>query len=253
MTPYIHPERRVEKIRPLKAYRHMRNLLADKEDTAQVFYIIEALNGNSLQRDMARTLATPAGQRMHAERLNLAQYLDDHETLSQTAPSSVAQVYMAFMKREGLSAAGLIAETDTFWEGKRRFDDDVDWYGDWRRDTHDLLHIMTGYGRDALGEACVLAFSNAQHGGPGAKFISHMAARRIRKLAPKNAPVMAAVRQAARNGKACAIVAREPMQDLLAENLTEARLRLGIKPPTLYDKTLDVFAQNGLEPATVGT
>ena len=32
-----------------------------------------------------------------------------------------------------------------------------------QRDMHDLRHVVTGYGRDELGEACLLAFNYAQN------------------------------------------------------------------------------------------
>ena len=35
------------RIRPLKAYKHFRKLIADKEDTTQVFNIVEALDGSN--------------------------------------------------------------------------------------------------------------------------------------------------------------------------------------------------------------
>ena len=40
---------------------------------------------------------------------------------------------------------------------------DERWMGERLRDIHDLFHVITGYGRDALGELCLLAFTNAQH------------------------------------------------------------------------------------------
>ncbi len=41
--PLVHPERKVTRFQPIKAWRHFRKLVADKEDTEQVFHIIEAL------------------------------------------------------------------------------------------------------------------------------------------------------------------------------------------------------------------
>ena len=42
------------RIRPIKAYKHFRKLIADKEDTTQVFNIVEALDGNNLVKDFKR-------------------------------------------------------------------------------------------------------------------------------------------------------------------------------------------------------
>src|SRR3546814_17610667 len=45
MTPTIfsHPDRQPRKFRPFKAFQHFRKLIADKEDTEQVFHIFENL------------------------------------------------------------------------------------------------------------------------------------------------------------------------------------------------------------------
>ena len=37
---------------------------------------------------------------------------------------------------------------------------------------HDLWHVVTGYGRDELGEACLLAFTYAQNKNRGVGFIA---------------------------------------------------------------------------------
>ena len=46
-TPFIDPARPRSRIKPFKAWRHMKKLLADKDDTKQAFQIIAALNGDS--------------------------------------------------------------------------------------------------------------------------------------------------------------------------------------------------------------
>jgi len=66
------------RIRPLKAYKHFRNLIKDKEDTTQVFSIIEALDGSNIEKDFARFMKTAEGQARFAERKNLVPLLDDH-------------------------------------------------------------------------------------------------------------------------------------------------------------------------------
>ena len=164
------------RIRPFKAYKHFRKLIADKEDTTQVFNIVEALDGSNLEKDFKRFMKTSEGQARFTERKNLVPLLDDHETLRKLPMGSVGQHYCDFMETQGLSAQGLVDEYDRW--GKRLedyYDADVAWFGNRRRDVHDLMHIMTGYSRDALGEASVLNFTHSQHGGLGIYFIAPMA------------------------------------------------------------------------------
>ena len=61
---YVHPDRRPAKFRPLKAWNHMKRLIADKEDTEQVFHIIEALNGRSFEKNFHAFVESPKGQEL---------------------------------------------------------------------------------------------------------------------------------------------------------------------------------------------
>ncbi len=247
----IHPDRKKPRMRPLKALGHFRNLIADKEDTAQVFYTIEALNGQALLWGLEKFAATEQGKARISERRDLVALLDDHETIAKCPAGSVGAAYLEFMRREGLSAAGLVEEYNRFNKDAEQFDDLLEWFGNRLRDTHDLLHVLTGYGRDALGEVCVLGFSHGQMRGLGVKFVAYMGARQIKKLAPRGAPVMAAMGEGKRHGKIAQWVVLEDIPALLAEPLDAARKRLGILPPTTYEKVHEMFRQAGQEPMEV--
>ena len=94
----------------LRAYGHFRDLLKEKEETSHVFKIFEALPSKSfIPRVRALTLSE-RGEKLRAEEPFLPPILDDHEALRRLPEGSVAQAYCDFMEREGLSAAGLVAE-----------------------------------------------------------------------------------------------------------------------------------------------
>ena len=240
------------RIRPLKAYKHFRNLIKDKEDTTQVFSIIEALDGSNIEKDFARFMKTAEGQARFAERKNLVPLLDDHTALRELPKGSVGQHYCDFMESQGLSAQGLVDEYDRWGKSLEDiYESDIAWFGNRRRDTHDLMHVLTGYSRDALGEASVLAFTHGQHGGLGIYFISHMVPFEIRKEAPKGAPVWKAVREAKKNGGLAENIIEQNIMKLLAENLDEARARLNIKPATQYHRVHQMMQDNGIDPYAV--
>ncbi len=54
------------------------------------------------------------------------------------------------------------------------------WMGRRTRDVHDIWHILSGYHRDGLGEACLVAFSYAQTKGLGWALIALGAVARSR-------------------------------------------------------------------------
>ena len=251
MTPqaYVHPDRRAAAFRPLKAWSHMQKLIADKEDTEQVFHIIEALNGNSFEKNFWAFAAKPEGQKLLKEKPYLPPILDDHSWIRDLPDGTVGRAYVEFMEREGLSAQGLVDESEKFRSKAREYEDDMMWYGNRLRDTHDLFHVLSGYNRDALGEASLLAFTYSQQPGLGVIFIAYVGCRTIVKHAPKGARIMDCFWEGKRNGAAAQKIIEQDIIALMHEPLDAARARLGIAKPVIYRETLKLLGQHGYTPA----
>lgn len=247
MQIQIDPQRKSPRIRPVKAMGHMKILLADKEDTEQVFHIIEALNGKTLERSLKRAIRTPAGLAMMERGRELPPIMDDHARWEALPDGTVGRAYVAFMKREGLTAAGLVEESEKMFAHHERFEDDLEFYGRRLRDTHDLYHVLTGYGRDTLGEICVLAFSHAHQGGLGTEFISIMGARDLAKEFPDASLVKSARKEAKRNGRASQSLVNEDIVALMHEPLVDARHRMGIADPVRYKAALKSLLSLGYD------
>ncbi|HEY8004905.1 MAG TPA: Coq4 family protein, partial [Phenylobacterium sp.] len=181
------------------ALRSLRKLLNDKEDTGQVFEIMRALNGGSTARAYHRLLASEQGGRIAYERSEFARLLMDDAWLDRLPKGSVGAAYRHFIRSEHISAEGLV-------EISRQNAAAVDephpyaWMGRRTRDVHDIWHILSGYHRDALGEACLVGFSYAQTGGLGWALIAAGAAWRARKS--RQYPFVKAIWQGYRRGKA---------------------------------------------------
>lgn len=227
------------------AWRSLQRLLADKEDTRQVFEIMRALNGSSTAKGYHKLLETPQGGRIAYEREEFAQRLMDDAWLDSLPEGSVGAAYRDFIRSEDLSAEGLAMVS-------REGIDEVDaphpytWFGRRTRDVHDIWHILSGYHRDALGEACLVAFSYAQTKGLGWALIAFGAASRARK--DRSHPYVKAIWQGYKRGKAAAWLLGEDYERLMAEPLEAARKRLGITPPTIYD-SIPAEVRDGALPA----
>lgn len=235
--PVIHPDRPRPRFKPFTAMARMQKLIENKEDTEQVFHIIEALNGSQLLREFEVFRATPEGHQRLADRRYLPPLLDDHDRIRALPAGTVGRAYVDFMEREGLTAQGLVDESEKFF--RTHYDDLIEWFGNRKRDTHDLFHVLSGYGRDALGEASLLAFTHGQSGGGrGVLFIAFMGCRQIRRELPREIDVMACYREARRNGAAAGKIIAEDIMALLEEPLEAARARLGIAPPLAYQAAI---------------
>ena len=150
------------------------------------------------------------------------------------------------MEREGLSAAGLVAEADKL--GRPKYGDLVEWFGNRSRDTHDLMHVLTGYGRDGLGEQCVLLFTHGQSPSHGHLLIGYAGALNIKKSVKSKAPVFRACRQAQRTGVACPPLVEMSIRELLAKDLRAVRLELNIPEPHWYRECHRIWREEGIDP-----
>lgn len=214
------------------ALRSLRRLLNDKEDTTQVFEIMRALNGTSTAKGYLRLLTTPEGGRIAYRREEFAARLMDDAWLDSLPDGSVGAAYRDFIREEQLSAEGL-AEISR--QGIKEVDEQhpYAWFGRRTRDVHDIWHILSGYHRDALGEACLVAFSYAQTKGLGWALIGAGAAWRAKGA--RDYPFVKAIWQGHQRGKAAAWLLGEDYERLMAEPLEGARRRLNITPPTIYN------------------
>jgi ubiquinone biosynthesis protein COQ4 len=213
------------------AWRSLQRLLADKEDTRQVFEIMRALNGASTAKGYHRLLATPEGGRIAYERREMSERLMDDAWLDSLPAGSVGAAYREFVRAERLSAEGL-AEISR--EGTSEIEEPhpYAWFGRRTRDVHDIWHTLTGYGRDAAGEACLVAFSYAQTKGLGWALIAFGA---ISKSWQSRYPYVKAIWEGYRRGQAARWLLGEDYERLMAEPLDQARRRLGLTPPAIYD------------------
>jgi ubiquinone biosynthesis protein COQ4 len=151
------------------------------------------------------------------------------------------------MEAEGLSAAGLVAESER--AGRARFPDLVEWYINRSRDTHDMFHVLTGYGRDALGEQCVLLFTHGQQPSQGHLLIGYAGAANIKNSVKRSkAPVFGAVREAHRTGKGAPPLIAQPIRQLLERPIDEVRASLRIPQPQQYRECHRIWQAEGIDP-----
>jgi ubiquinone biosynthesis protein COQ4 len=217
-----------------RAVRAFRRLMADKEDTSQVFAIMHALDGDACKVDYVRMLATPDGGRIAYQRLELSEKLMDAAWRASFPPGTVGAAYVNFLETEHLSAAGMIDESHKGIppEELDRFHPYA-WFFRRVRDLHDVWHVLTGYGRDALGEMCLVAFSFQETHGLGWALIA--GGGFLRAHGPAAGKARKAILEARRRGKRAAWLPGEDYEALLFEPLEDARRRLGLTPPLAYE------------------
>jgi ubiquinone biosynthesis protein COQ4 len=225
------PRRRKNPIRLGDAFRAVRKLIANPDGTDQVFVIISALSGNSGERQFQRFSSTSVGRRILSEESDLLSVLMDRETLHALPEGTLGHAYADFMTEEQISADGLVSASEEGGDGLS-VDVDRDRFGMRMRDSHDLWHTTTGYGRDLLGEAALLAFTFAQTRSPGVGFIVAVAYLKAggvpgaRKL----------IRDGYRRGRRSAWLPAADWERLLGQPIQDVRAELGIEGSPKYDE-----------------
>lgn len=220
-------------MRPRAALIALRQLIANPEDTQRVFEVIRAMAGPALARGLRRFRQTEAGRRMLGERRSLLRTLSDRSALAALPDGSLGRAYHKFVYAEQLTAQELAAASAEGDPHAYDFADaDLTWYGERVRDQHDLWHVVTQYGRDPLGEACLLAFTWPQTRNRGVALIAVAAAWKLsRALGPG---ALRAMWQGFRSGRHASWLPAQEWEALLRVPVAEVRRLLAVAPPSAY-------------------
>ncbi len=166
------------KLRWGTALRALRALLADPDDTAKAIELTYAIGRNDFEQNFQRLAASPGGHHLLERRPSLAEALSDRAALERLPAQSLARAYLEYLDRNGFTATSLLdveRRVRKRWEreeGQPELDPLRAWFRDRSILTHDLFHVVTGYGTDDIGEATLLAFSLAQLGGRAAALLT---------------------------------------------------------------------------------
>jgi len=216
----------------------IRKLIADKEDTKQVFVILEALAGNSGLRSFKRFQKTAHAQDILAAKKPLVDYLKDRAWLESLPAGSLGRAYARFTEVEEISADGLTEASEEGRDEMREMSAAQIKYHERQRDAHDLWHVSTGYGRDPLGELCLLAVTWRQLGNLGILVIILFGYLSSRQDAP-NLPIGRAIMEGFRLGRLAKGLPGAHWEHLLTQPLEEVRAQLGIQTPKRYRAIID--------------
>ena len=228
-----------QKLRPFQAIRAARKVVEDPEQTAQVFRVLQALSGPSLRRNYRRFKGTPTGKRILEDKTDLVSILNDREMLSKLPDNSLGKAYYRFVTTENISADGLVEASEE--AGYVANHEELDLFVKRTRASHDLFHVLTQFGRDPLGEACLLAFTYGQTGNISFLVILGVSAYQIYRGAGFEA--FKALWQGYRDGRQASWLLEADWENLLSQPLEQMREQLRITSPVRYQRLTAKLAQ----------
>lgn len=231
----IRNRRRLGPLQLLRSFRALRKARATG-DPKVVLGFMRPFHTRQFERTYFRVLADPGGRRLLEEERSLLPVLSDLETLWVLPEGSLGREYARFMQDEELSITDF-AEASLASMNELDYTDRRAWVLAQRlRDMHDLIHVVSGYGRDLLGEMSVLSFSSGRPGhgeNPRLSFILRLARRNfVRSGRPDAATVL---RDAEERGARAAFLPAVEWESLLPLPLSLVRERLNVSPPPAYE------------------
>ncbi len=221
------------RIRPVVAYRALRRLWSDPDDTRAVFEVLESLDGPFVEGWFRRFRATRVGRRVLEEERDLLALLADRTWLGGLPEGSLGRAYASFVDREGLTAEALVeASRDDRGGGYETWlDEERARFAARLRDQHDLEHVVTGYRRDVLGETALLAFDLGQMPSLGLFVLVGIG------LLEASGDDRRFLLDAYRRGRRAAWLPATDWEGLVELPLTEVRALLGLgEPPAQNDE-----------------
>ncbi|UTW55955.1 ubiquinone biosynthesis protein COQ4 [Kordiimonas sp. SCSIO 12610] len=232
------------------AWRAVKALIDNPEDTEQVFIILRRLSGKSFWKAYKRFAESPVGNNILHKRIDLMDTLKNTEMLSALPKGTLGREYFDFITRENISPEGLVDASEGENTSMGLTDEDMIRYGTRAREMHDLWHVVSGYGRDGLGEASIVAMSYAHSKNIGFALIAIMAAQSFKNNAP-NGGVRRSVLEGYLNGRKSAWLLGVDWEAMMPLPLEEVRSQLKIKTPVRYNKTVASMADEDLYTAEV--
>ncbi|MBW2313598.1 MAG: hypothetical protein JRH10_05340 [Deltaproteobacteria bacterium] len=222
------------RLRPLVARRAMKKLREDPDDTAQAIRVIGALSGNSGRRVFERFSRSPRGREILREKRDLFSLLNDVTRLKSMPPGSLGAAIADWYELEELSAQGLADASEVaFSQGgpaRAAPNSDEELFSKRLLDLHDVFHVLTGYGRDLLGESAVLAFTIPQTRNLGIVYLVLDALRETGWSSDGGKLIRAAFER----GRRCEWLVDQDWETLLEQPIDEVREKLGVGRPPVY-------------------
>ena len=205
---------------------------------SRAFRIAINMGGRTMHQRRLAMREHPVGQRLLEERPDLCAALNDMGALAAMPEGSLGRAFHAFMDHPetipGYMLSGLIYRDD--WIDSVPMDEELRWAFERWIQTHDLMHVVSGYGADLAGEGLNIYFTGGYNLGISwrATFWSPFGlAPRLMRPNIGRRRWLGYLQEAWQRGNA----ARHhlpfesvPWEDLLPQPLDTARATLGLPP-----------------------
>lgn len=205
---------------------------------SRAFRVSLNVGGRKVHERRLAMRAHPMGRRLLDERPDLCAALNDMGALAAMPEGSLGRAFHTFMDHPetipGYMLSGLVYRDD--WIDTVPMDEELRWAFERWIQTHDLMHVVSGYGADLAGEGLNLYFTGGYNLGLTwrATFWSPFGlAPRLMRPSIERRRWLGYLREAWERGNAARLqlpFESVPWEDLLPQPLAAARATLGLPP-----------------------
>jgi len=199
-----------------------------------VFRMFRPFQGPNFERLFKQVLKDPVGLRILDEGRSLLPVLSDLDRLRALPDGTLGREYQRFVEKENLdivafAEASLKSMSVEDYSDKRAFI-----LAERMRDMHDLLHVISGYGTDFIGEMASLEFqvSDPEFKNPMIAMVVKSARSMFEKRGMHDA--VRIIDEAPKRGQNAAFFPAVEWETLLELPVDEVRKHLNVSPPPTY-------------------
>ena len=219
-------------VRPLRAARQMGGLREDPEDLVGPARFFLLVGGHDDGRTYRRAVQDPAGQQALLSRRPLPEALFSLDALRALPAGSLGRAYADHLEANELDPRKIVESTRAAYADFEA-SELHDFVRVRTRDVHDLVHALTGYGTDFLGETAVVAFTFANFGNRG--YLGLAVSGALGLLGLGRLRGLPFLWDAYRRGRRAKLLWGADWEALLPRPLEEVRAQLGVEPVPPYE------------------
>lgn len=199
-----------------------------------VFRLFRPFHGPKFDAIYGQVMGDETGRRILCEGRSLLPVLLDRDALRSLPSDSLGGEYVRFVEENEIDVVGF-AEASLRHMAREDYATDEAWtLANRLRDIHDIVHVISGYGTDLLGEMCTLAFGIRQDPRPRATcFQIRTNVSIYHRHGLRHAE--AAIGQAFRRGRRVGLMVGADWEAMLDWRLDDVREQLGISLPPPYE------------------
>ena len=198
-----------------------------------VFRLIRPFHGPEFDAIYDRVMADETARRILSKGASLHPVLLDFDRLRSLPSGTLGSEYVRFMEANAIDIVSF-AEASLRHMVREDYATDEAWtLANRMRDIHEIVHVVSGYGTDVLGEMCELAFNIGEAARPRAtRFAIRVNAANFRRNGHRHAD--AVIGQAFQRGHHVGTRVGADWEAMMDWSLEDVRARLGISEPPPY-------------------